>query len=109
MLRLFQLELDKEQSVLFVIGFSFQDKHIGAMVRRAMKNPELMIYVFGFSDEDRKIYLNNLGIDSEPRNLKIITPINDLCEINDYGITLRELTTILSDANLGDLEDVTKS
>lgn len=74
MLRVFQLELDKPQSVLFVIGFSFQDKHIAKMVMRALKNPELIIYVFGFSDEDKTTYLSNLGLSSIPRNLKIIIP-----------------------------------
>jgi hypothetical protein len=61
MLRVFQLELDKPQTVLFVIGFSFQDKHIGRMIVRALKNPELMIYVFAYSDSDKQNYMNNLG------------------------------------------------
>lgn len=52
MLRVFQLELDKPQSVLFIIGFSFQDKHIGKMILRALKNPELMMYVFAYSHSD---------------------------------------------------------
>lgn len=40
MLRVFQLELDKPQSILIVIGFSFQDKHIAKMLNRSLKNPE---------------------------------------------------------------------
>lgn len=42
MLRIFQWELDKPQSILLVIGFSFQDQHIAKMVRRALKNKELI-------------------------------------------------------------------
>ena len=50
MLRVFQLELEKPQSVLIVIGFSFQDSHIAKMVRRAIQNPELRVYIFAYSD-----------------------------------------------------------
>lgn len=105
MLRAFQLELDKPQSVLFVIGFSFQDKHIAKMVTRALKNPELIIYVFGFSDEDKTTYLSNLGLSSIPRNLKIIIPSdledefkNENKSSNDktwYSFTLANLIELL--------------
>ena len=54
MLRIFQLELDKPQSVLFVVGFSFQDKHIGKMVKRALKNRELVIVCFCFDEKIRQ-------------------------------------------------------
>lgn len=79
MLRIFQLELDKQQSVLFIIGFSFQDKHIAKMVRRAVQNSELMVLVFGYTDNDRDAFLLNLGnklFEEEHPNFKIITPKN---------------------------------
>ncbi len=115
MLRVFQLELDKPQSILCIIGFSFQDKHIGKMVKRALKNPELLVIAFGYSDEDKNIYLENLGIDMIPRNLKIYTP-NDF---SDYHLTKHEendgkiynrfelpnLTAIINGASQGDLKD----
>ena len=107
MLRVFQLELDKPQSVLFVLGFTFQDKQIGKMIKRALKNPELMIYVFGFVDSDRQTFLNNLGITSELSNFKILTPAefnNELLTKNHddekdedwYSFTLSALSKILS-------------
>src|SRR5699024_11077763 len=74
MLRTFQMELDKPQSVLFVIGFSFQDKHIARMVKRAAQNPELIIFVFGFTNNDREIYLRNLNFENESHNFKVLTP-----------------------------------
>lgn len=73
MLRVFQLELDKPQSILLVIGFSFQDKHIAKMFRRALQNPELIVYVFAFSDDIENIQ-KNIGIDGMPSNLKLIKP-----------------------------------
>ena len=101
MLRTFQLELDKPQSVLFVIGFSFQDKHIGKMVKRALQNSELMVYAIGYDDNDRKKFLSNLGIAEERSNFKIITPKN-ITERNDSEkFNLKWLTDMLSGALSG--------
>lgn len=105
MLRTFQIELDKPQSVLFVIGFSFQDKHIAKMVKRAIQNPELMIYIFSYSREN-KDYLKKLEMTNEPLNLKILTPDkfdNKFRTVNEdpvtketwYSFTLDNLTDIL--------------
>lgn len=74
MLRLFQLELDKQQSVLFVIGFSFQDKHIANMFRRALQNRELIAYIFCYSDNEVETILRNLNISNNKGNLRICTP-----------------------------------
>lgn len=115
MLRIFQMELDKPQSVLFVIGFSFQDKHIAKMIRRAMQNPELIICVFGYSDGDRDVYLKNLNLENERFNLKIFTPENfveiykneqeDWLGDKWFSFTLSNLTDILSYSNLEGLKD----
>ena len=74
MLRVFQLELDKPQSVLYIIGFSFQDKHIGKMVKRALQNPEILVVAFGYSDGDKDVFLSNLDMEILPRNFRIYTP-----------------------------------
>lgn len=115
MLRIFQMELDKPQSVLFVIGFSFQDKHIAKMIKRAIQNPELMIYVFGFSDNDREVYLRNLNFENESNNFKILTPQNfDASYCNKhidpwkeewFSFTLSNLTNIFKGIDLGDVEN----
>lgn len=103
MLRIFQLELDKPQSMLIVIGFSFQDKHIAKMVRRAIQNPELMVYAFGYSDTDRNVYLNNLGIENERPNFRIITPEDINTDENRISsITLSDLVNLLSYASSED-------
>lgn len=74
MLRLFQLELDKPQSVLFVIGFSFQDKHIAKMFKRALQNPELLAIIFCFNEKDKENIKNNLLIVECNNNLIMLTP-----------------------------------
>ena len=79
MLRVFQLELDKPQSILIVIGFSFHDKHIAKMLNRSLKNPELNVFIFCYFESDKQTILTNLGLSDCPRNLNVITP-NELEE-----------------------------
>ena len=74
MLRMFQIELDKPQSVIFVIGFSFQDKHIAKMFTRALQNPELIAYIFCYKDEEKEKIKKNLNLKEEKNNLKILSP-----------------------------------
>ncbi|WP_278749586.1 SIR2 family protein [Lactobacillus taiwanensis] len=79
MLRFFTNELDKPQSILVVVGFSFQDKHIAKMVKRATANSELLIMCFCFSASDVESILTNLGFELNeqiPRNIQFIVPIH---------------------------------
>lgn len=75
MLRVFQTELDKPQSVLFVIGFSFQDKHIAKMMQRALRNKELNAYIFCYSNNTESAIRENLACNGKDiKNLKFIQP-----------------------------------
>lgn len=115
MLRVFQMELDKPQSVLFIIGFSFQDKHIGKMVKRALQNPEILVVAFGYSDGDKDAFLSNLDMEMMPRNFRIYTPKyfnkNHLTHnVDDKGnerwnFELPNLTDIINGASEDDLKD----
>lgn len=115
MLRVFQMELDKPQSVLFVIGFSFQDKHIARMIKRAIQNPELMIYVFGFTDNDREVYLRNLNFENESHNFKILTPDNFDAKFRNkhiddtkeewFSFTLSNLTSLFMGVDVEDMQN----
>ena len=108
MLRVFQLELDKPQSVLFVIGFSFQDSHIAKMIRRACLNPELMIYIFAYNIEDKEKIMKNLKNVSENLNCKILIPEDfgeGIYTLNENSIpcfTIKNLTDLL---NIGENKD----
>lgn len=105
MLRVFQLELDKPQSVLFVMGFSFQDKHIAKMVKRALMNSELMVYVFCYKNADQEYIKKNLNYQIVPFNLVFIKPSDfikeesDADDGNDQVITLGDLVKIFSFLN----------
>lgn len=98
MLRLFNIELDKSQSILFVIGFSFQDKHIKDMLMRALQNPGLLVCVFAYTDETtsddggaRKVIEQNLNAPSNP-NLVVFSP-KDVAEFLQSLDTDKSLNT----------------
>lgn len=50
MLRLFSNELEKENALLVVNGFSFRDEHILDLVKRSMVNPSLKILLFLYEE-----------------------------------------------------------
>lgn len=107
MLRFFTNELDKPQSVLLVIGFSFQDKHIAKMVKRAIANPELIVICFCYAKNDADTIINNLDYRSDekaPNNIYFIVPEdknnNNMkyheYELPDTKITLSTLVNFMS-------------
>ncbi len=54
LLRMYSNELEKENSVLFVLGFSFADEHIREITKRvANSNPTLLICIFAYSDQSK--------------------------------------------------------
>ena len=97
MLRVFQLELEKPQSVLIVIGFSFQDSHIAKMVRRAIQNPELRVYIFAYSNNAINSIRKNLDVSEMDSRLIIWGPD----DFESKPLTLKEVTKILFEKKLG--------
>ena len=72
LLRMYSNYLERENSVLFVFGFSFADEHIRDITLRVAKsNPTLMIIVFAHTYEGRENISNRLP--DEP-NIKFICP-----------------------------------
>ncbi|EAF9608953.1 hypothetical protein A6C65_13905 [Listeria monocytogenes] len=113
MLRVFQLELDKPQTVLFVIGFSFQDDHISKMIKRALQNPEIMIYTFAYSNDSKSEILSNLNLTTLPKNFRILLPNyfslknqtkNNIKGNEWYSFTLPNLTNIIKSGSMGGSE-----
>lgn len=77
LMRIYSNALERENSVLFVMGFSFADEHIAQITKRAAAtNPTLQVVIFAFSDNDRDSYLNNLGITGKGsnNNIEVVTP-----------------------------------
>lgn len=54
MLRFLGYELEKENSLLIVFGFSFADEHIRNLIKRSLKNPTLKTYLFCFNGNELK-------------------------------------------------------
>ena len=48
LLRIYSNELDRNNTALFVFGFSFSDEHILDLTKRAMKNPTLIMVLFPY-------------------------------------------------------------
>lgn len=72
LMRMYSNSLEKENSILFVMGFSFADEHIFNITKRAIRaNPTLLLIIFAYSDSAAAGYLHKFG---EISNVKIITP-----------------------------------
>lgn len=72
MLRKFTLELEKENSVLFIIGFSLADEHIRDLLHSVMEsNPTLIVIFFSYAKYDE--VADHLE-EQKYRNLYIISP-----------------------------------
>jgi len=82
LLRMFSSELEKENAVLFVMGFSFADEHIQEItVRSANSNPTLKIYVFCYSQNEFNQMKTNIRFgELRYSNVEIIAPEDDSAE-----------------------------
>ena len=75
LLRMYSNHLERENSVLFVFGFSFADEHLREITKRvALSNPTLLIIIFAF-DQGAKHSIENL-IGQKP-NIKVLAPPDD--------------------------------
>ncbi len=54
LLRMYSNELEKNNSVLFVFGFSFKDEHILNITKRALMNPSMIMYIFIYDVKEVK-------------------------------------------------------
>lgn len=77
LMRIYSNALERENSILFVMGFSFADEHIAQITKRAADtNPTLQVVVFAYSDGDEEGYKKNLQIEHgcSNNNILILTP-----------------------------------
>ena len=75
MLRKFTLELEKENSVLLIFGFSLEDTHIRELLYGVMKsNPTLVVIYFSYSEYDK---VRDRLEEKEHYNLYVISPENE--------------------------------
>ena len=76
LMRLYSNSLEKENSILFVAGFSFADEHIANLTMRAANsNPTLQIIIFAFDASEIDLFNSYLKIGGGAlnSNVKILT------------------------------------
>lgn len=76
-LRIYSNELEKENSVLFTMGFSFADEHIREMTLRAVNsNPTLIVYILARRHDSVERFMKKFDFlkGVKYNNIKIIAP-----------------------------------
>lgn len=78
LLRLFANEMEKENTLLFALGFSFADEHIREITIRALNsNPTLQLYVLAFDQTAKADIEKNLEIEKNRflnGNIEVVDP-----------------------------------
>lgn len=96
LMRIYSNALERENSILFVMGLSFADEHIAQITRRAADtNPTLQIIIFAYSDKDENSYKKNLQIENgcSNNNILILTPSKfKVSNENDYEDLCSKIT-----------------
>lgn len=112
LMRIYSNALERENSLLFVMGFSFADEHIAQITKRAADtNPTLQIIVFAYDDNEEEAYMKRLGITNgcSNNNILILTPTKfkeannvdyeDLCkdishfDLNTVNLVLKTISS----------------
>ena len=74
LIRVYSNELEKENSVLFVMGFSFSDLHLQNLTMQvANSNPTLMVYVFCYNSMPNTIY-ESMKSNAKNKNIDVLYP-----------------------------------
>lgn len=84
LMRFFSSELEKMNTVLFVVGFSFEDSHIRDLVEKAANaNPTLRVYIFVY--QDSKNIFEKMSDKALNKNIFVIKDQKyTISEISDY-------------------------
>ncbi|KIC61340.1 SIR2 family protein [Chryseobacterium taiwanense] len=86
MLRLYANELEKENSVLFIFGFSMADEHIRDITFRAIRsNPTLKVFISSYTKAATDI-VSNLKLDNI--DLKDFHNVELLTEIENFNLNV---------------------
>jgi hypothetical protein len=93
LLRIYSNELEKDNSILFVLGFSFADEHIRDLTLRvANSNPTLIIYIIAY---DKSSYedLKSKFIDIKYNNIEIVSPEKNEDKTDNFTYTFQAINT----------------
>ena len=93
LLRIFSNELEKENSLLIVNGFSFRDEHLTDLIKRSMVNPSLKLLIFSFTKENIAGFKAILETSKYNNNISYIA-------LEDNNLDLNYFNKILSTIHL---------
>jgi len=92
LLRIYQNQLDRENTLLIVFGFSFADEHILKITERALKNATLKLILFAHDEARAENYKE---IFDAHRNVEIISPTGtDKIEFPEFISILKTFVPI---------------
>lgn len=84
LLRMYSNELEKENTLLFVLGFSMADEHIREItIRAANSNPTLIVYITAYDTKARDDIQNQLGKQTVTNNNIVVLSPGDFGEEKD--------------------------
>lgn len=97
LIRLFANELERENSLLLVLGFSFRDEHLRKIVLRAARsNPTLQVYVVCFTPADEAWYRSLMPDHLVPNgNIEYLIPPDDTTKFDLNEVIERFLLPLL--------------
>jgi len=64
LLRIYCNELERENTLLLVYGFSFNDEHIEDITKRALNNPSLLMIIFSYTKKDKLKFMSKFSLNS---------------------------------------------
>lgn len=99
LLRMYSNQLEKENSVLFVFGFSFADEHIREITKRvASSNPTLLIIIFAFDNASKIAIEKEISTRS---NIKFIFDEKDTINYSLATINKNYFAKLAEDLEIG--------
>lgn len=105
LIRLFANELERENSLLVVMGFSFRDEHLRKIVLRAARsNPTLQVYVACYTRDDEGWYRSLMPDEVVPNgNVAYLVPPDDATKLSLDEVIDRFLLPLLDPIARDDL------
>ena len=106
LLRMYSNELEKENSVLFVFGFSFADEHIREITKRvANSNPTLLVCVFAFDVSAKNDIEAKLNLSDFKFGNILVLPSGGLQALNEnrFSKLAKDLDDSLYQKKTGDV------
>jgi len=98
LLRLYANELDKENTLLIVDGFSFADEHLLEITKRALKNPTLIIIIFSYTKEASECFSRAF---SSYNNVDIVYAEGENISFVEFNSIIKEVVPLAHKPNVG--------